>query len=165
VVFKRLVIKPNSYHDSIVLMRLARTVRNIDKVVAAQVGMATGLNKDAVREMGFVSQELETATANDLIVAVVAEAEDAIDNAEEVIKESLEGSARQEPGVKAAKIYATLSEAASVGGAGIAAISVPGEYAAREAGEALASGLHVFLFSDNVSVEDEVRLKKSGPRK
>jgi FdrA protein len=63
VVFKRLVIKPNSYHDSIVLMRLARTVRNIDKVVAAQVGMATELNKDAVREMGFVSQELETATA------------------------------------------------------------------------------------------------------
>lgn len=165
MVFKRLVIKPNSYHDSIVLMRLARTVRNIDKVVAAQVGMATELNKDAVREMGFVSQELETATANDLIVAVVAEAEDAIDNAEEVIKESLEGSARQEPGVKAAKIYATLSEAASVGGAGIAAISVPGEYAAREAGEALASGLHVFLFSDNVSVEDEVRLKKSGKEK
>ena len=47
--FKRLMIKPNNYYDSIVLMRLARTVRNIDKVVEAQVGMATELNKDAVR--------------------------------------------------------------------------------------------------------------------
>ena len=32
---------------------LARKVRNIDDVVEAQVGMATDLNKDAVREMGF----------------------------------------------------------------------------------------------------------------
>lgn len=164
--FKRLAIKPNNYHDSIVLMRLARTVRNIDRVVEAQVGMATELNKDAVREMGFASQELETATPNDLIVALVAETEDAVGNAEKVVAESLEGPARQhEPGVQEARIYATLSEAAATGGAGIAAISVPGEYAAREAREALANGLHVFLFSDNVSVQDEVALKKSGKEK
>ena len=163
--FKRLMIKPNNYYDSIVLMRLARTVRNIDKVVEAQVGMATELNKDAVREMGFSSQELEAATANDLVVALVAETEDAIDNAEEVITESLQRKVRQEPGVKGAKAYATLSEAAATGGAEIASISVPGEYAAREAREALANGLHVFLFSDNVSVADEAALKELGKEK
>ena len=39
-------------------------------------------------------------------------------------------------------------------------ISVAGAYAAREAREALAAGMHVLLFSDNVSVEDEIDLKR-----
>ena len=38
-------------------------------------------------------------------------------------------------------------------------ISVPGAYAAGEARLALAEGMHVFLFSDNVPIEDEVDLK------
>jgi succinyl-CoA synthetase alpha subunit len=39
-------------------------------------------------------------------------------------------------------------------------ISVPGEHAAREARKALEHGLNVFLFSDNVPVEDELALKQ-----
>jgi succinyl-CoA synthetase alpha subunit len=44
----------------------------------------------------------------------------------------------------------------------VAVVSVPGQYAAGEARQALGLGLHVFLFSDNVSVEDEVQLKQQG---
>jgi succinyl-CoA synthetase alpha subunit len=43
--------------------------------------------------------------------------------------------------------------------ANMAVISVAGRYAATEAWAALRQGLHVLLFSDNVSVEDEVALK------
>ncbi len=42
----------------------------------------------------------------------------------------------------------------------MAVISVAGRYAADEAWEALSHGLHVLLFSDNVSLEDEIALKK-----
>ncbi|MFN2144071.1 MAG: FdrA family protein, partial [Anaerolineales bacterium] len=42
----------------------------------------------------------------------------------------------------------------------MAVISVAGRYAADEAWEALTRGLHVLLFSDNVSLEDEIALKK-----
>src|SRR5207249_701689 len=42
----------------------------------------------------------------------------------------------------------------------LALISVPGLYAAAEATKALHAGLHVMLFSDNVPIEDEVRLKR-----
>jgi len=42
----------------------------------------------------------------------------------------------------------------------LALISVPGRYAAAEALKALRLGLHVFLFSDNVSVGDELALKQ-----
>jgi FdrA protein len=41
----------------------------------------------------------------------------------------------------------------------VAVVSVAGRYAAGEAWEALHSGLHVLLFSDNVSLEDEIELK------
>ena len=37
---------------------------------------------------------------------------------------------------------------------------MPGEYAAREARQALERNLHVLMFSDNVSIEDEVALKQ-----
>ncbi|MEJ2512982.1 MAG: acyl-CoA synthetase FdrA [Anaerolineales bacterium] len=39
-------------------------------------------------------------------------------------------------------------------------VSVPGRYAAGVAGEALDLGKHVFLYSDNVSIQDEVKLKQ-----
>ncbi|MBN1314612.1 MAG: acyl-CoA synthetase FdrA, partial [Anaerolineales bacterium] len=46
--------------------------------------------------------------------------------------------------------------------ANLVLISVPGDYAAAEAHRALDLGLHVMLFSDNVSLDDEVELKKKG---
>jgi FdrA protein len=42
----------------------------------------------------------------------------------------------------------------------VAVISVPGDYAALETHKALSAGLQVLLFSDNVSVDDEVELKE-----
>jgi succinyl-CoA synthetase alpha subunit len=49
---------------------------------------------------------------------------------------------------------------AQLPGANFALISTPGEYAAAEALKALRHGLHVMMFSDNVSVEDELMLKQ-----
>ncbi|MDQ6921597.1 MAG: protein FdrA, partial [Candidatus Dormibacteraeota bacterium] len=54
----------------------------------------------------------------------------------------------------------TLRDAlATLPGANLALISVPGPYAALEAHKALSAGLHVLLFSDNVPVVAEVELK------
>ena len=44
--------------------------------------------------------------------------------------------------------------------ANLVVISVPGPFAAAEARQALTEGLNVFLFSDNVSLSDEVDLKR-----
>ena len=44
--------------------------------------------------------------------------------------------------------------------ANVAIISVPGPFAALEAHKALRAGLDVLLFSDNVSLEDEIELKE-----
>ena len=44
--------------------------------------------------------------------------------------------------------------------ANLALISVPGEFAAAEARKAIRRGLHAMIFSDNVSLADEVALKR-----
>lgn len=44
-------------------------------------------------------------------------------------------------------------------------ISIPGMYAALEADRALDEGMNVFMFSDNVTLEDEVALKKKAHEK
>jgi len=49
--------------------------------------------------------------------------------------------------------------------ANLAVISVPGQFAKREAMRALARGLNVFLFSSNVSREEEVELKNAAKEK
>src|SRR5205814_2298844 len=43
-------------------------------------------------------------------------------------------------------------------------ISVPGRYAAGVAKEALRLGKHVFLYSDNVTLEDEVAIKRAAAK-
>jgi len=49
--------------------------------------------------------------------------------------------------------------------ANLALISVPGAYAKFEAMKAIKRGLHVFLFSDNVPVQDEIELKMEAVRR
>ena len=51
------------------------------------------------------------------------------------------------------------SAARRTGGADLALVSVPGPHAFTEAMDALGAGLSVLVFSDNVPVEQEVRLK------
>lgn len=49
--------------------------------------------------------------------------------------------------------------------ANMALISTPGQYAAEEAEKALDNDLHVMIFSDNVSIEDERRIKEKAHEK
>ena len=56
----------------------------------------------------------------------------------------------------------TASAARRGAPANIAVIAVPGAYAVLDAHQALSAGLHVFLFSDGVSLDDEVALKRRG---
>ena len=55
----------------------------------------------------------------------------------------------------------TLERASSiVGDANLAIVSIPGEYVAAEVRRLLDRDIHVFIFSDNVSIDDEVALKR-----
>lgn len=137
-------VVPNRYVDSVRLMKVAQTVRARDGVAGCELLMGTPAN---LRQLG-VSVE---ATPADVVIAVDGP-DEALDAAERELSATPESS---EP-VKAAP----RSLAAADGN--VALISVPGEYAALEAHRALTRDMHVFLFSDHVSVEHEIALKRRG---
>lgn len=154
------MVEKNTYYDSVVLMSLTQDVLRLSGITDALVGMATDLNKDSALAMGFDSSELEKAGPTDLIIALTGRDVASLDDAERLVRSTLRSKARvlQRSG-SGEESYSSLAEV-PIGEGGIAAISVPGAYAAREARTALRKGLHVFLFSDNVSLEDELRLKE-----
>ncbi|MDR0350217.1 MAG: acyl-CoA synthetase FdrA, partial [Coriobacteriales bacterium] len=59
----------------------------------------------------------------------------------------------------AERLHSVREAAAQGEGYNLAVISVPGSYAAHECRAALQNDINVFLFSDNVSIEEEVALK------
>jgi len=149
-------VKQREYYDSVRLMRTAEMIRRQEGVQEAMLVMATESNKQLLEAAGLPTGEAAEATPNDLVIAIVAESEEAAERAmqeaERLLKERAAAGERH--------VYRTLASAlGTMPGGNLALISVPGEYAAAEARRALESGLHVMLFSDNVSLEDEVSLK------
>ena len=158
-------LRKGAYHDSVSLMQVSRQVAGTDGVLAAQVAMATELNVEVLTSMGFdVPVE---AAPNDLVIALRAESEEALDAGRAAMESALLGlrsGARGAGGMGEAPPPRTLGSAARAGDATLALISVPGQHAVTETFDAIGSGLSVMLFSDNVSVEDEVRLKDAAAR-
>jgi FdrA protein len=155
----RALIKPSAYHDSVSLMLVARELSKLEGVRDAAVVMATEANKSILAEAGLLADEAKLTTPNDLYIAVSAEsdalAEAALQKAESLLKTKVVSAGGGEFQPKTIR-----GALASHPAANVAIISVAGRYAADEAWDALQRGLHVLLFSDNVSLEDEIALKK-----
>ncbi len=154
----RTLIKPSAYHDSVSLMLVARELSTLEGVRDAAVVMATEANKSILAEAGLLSDEAKLATPNDLCIAVSATsdalAEAALHKADSLLKTKV---VTAESGEFQPKTIRTAI--ASHPEANVAIISVAGRYATDEAWDALQRGLHVLLFSDNVSLVDEIALK------
>jgi FdrA protein len=152
------LIKPSEYHDSVSLMLVARELTGLDGVKDAAVVMATEANKSILEGAGLLTDEANVATPNDLVIAVSTEiasvADSALQKAEALLKKKAVSGEVGEFRPKTIRGAHSSSPAANV-----AVISVAGRYAADEAWEALVRGMHVLLFSDNVSLEDEIALK------
>jgi FdrA protein len=155
-------VKRNAYFDSVVLMRIAALLTARDEVEDASLMMGTPANKDILREAGLLDDAGAAAGPNDLVIAVRA-AEELVDG---LLAEAEAGLATQPAATSAGEPGARRPRAlAQVAGANLALISTPGAYAAAEALKALKLGMHVFLFSDNVTVDDELMLKEEAGRR
>ncbi len=159
-------VKKGSYQDSVVLMLLTNELTTIEGVKKVQVMMATPANKDIFKQAGLDTEELQASNANDMVVVADVDDEAILDTimekTEEFIKKQSEGAvaAKGSESVKSwEKALKKLPEA------NLAVISIPGAYAALEADRALDEGLNVFMFSDNVTIEDEKALKEKAHAK
>ena len=153
----RHVIRSGTYLDSVVLMQLQRGLLALPEVLDAGVVMATPANRDLLAANNLLPAGV-VCSADDLLIVVEANSAKAADSAIGQV-DSLLAQRRHVDG----QDYRPHSLASAVNllpDAGIALISIPGRYAASVAHQALDTQLNVFLYSDNVSIEDELSLKQ-----
>ena len=122
-------------------------------------GDGTQAKQEILENSGLLVPDGESAGGGDLIVAIRAEDETAATAAMAQAVLLLDHPAAVRA-ASAAVQPRTLRSALRVDpNANLALISVPGDFAAAEARKALRAGLHVMIFSDNVSLDDEIELK------
>ncbi|MEU9123574.1 FdrA family protein [Streptomyces sp. NPDC048506] len=153
-----LELRRGMYRDSVRLMQVSRSVGAVDGVDRALVAMATRLNLDLLDGMGF--DVPEEAGPNDLVIAIRASDQDALRRAREHLEQELAAPSRGSVatgGAATSHTFRTIGAAKDA--ATLALLSIPGPHVFAEATDALDAGLDVMIFSDNVPVAHEVRLK------
>ncbi len=155
----RVQIRPGAFYDSVVLMQLQKSLTALPGVLDAGVVMGTEANKQILRQSDLMSHAAQDARPEDLVIAVRAASAVASQAALDQIDALLARRARLvETEFRPRSIESAaqmLPEAQWV------LVSVPGRYAANVARDALHLNRHVFLFSDNVTTEQEIDLKQT----
>ena len=153
-------VRRGFYLDSVALMRISASLSEREGVETASLMIGSPSNLAILDEAGLLAETGRTAGPDDLVLAVRAESEEALAAALDAAQARLEGAAAGPEGRAGARFPGLGAACEALSGANLAIVSVPGPFAAREARRALARGLHVLVFSDNVPVEEEVALKR-----
>jgi len=158
-------IRKGAYFDSVTLMRVGKEMAGLKGVADAAVVMGTKSNKAILNSSGLLAAKFEDAGDTDLLVAVKAETQGAVDTALALVDGLLKQAVKRTGA--SGEVRPTSLEGAldMMPDANLALISVAGRYAGDEAMRALKNGLHVMLFSDNVPLEKEIELKRFAQKK
>ena len=141
-----------------VLLKINAEIAKLPGVLKAGIMMGTERNKLILKEYGFWTEKMSEAGTGDMMICLVTSDPAAKDAALSKI-ESM-AHERIHSGKNQYRFRSLESALTRLPGANLATISIPGDFAAREARKCLRNGLHVFLFSDNVTLEEEIELKK-----
>lgn len=151
-------LRPGLYLDSIVLMQLRATLAEEPGVLDAGAVMALAENLALLEASGLLPRLRAPPRPSDLLIVVKAETaaagQAALARVDALLERERSGSSDEYRPRSLAAATRLLPAARWVW------VSVPGRYAAAVAGEALELDRHVFLFSDNVPLEDEAALKR-----
>jgi len=144
-------------------MQLQRSLAALPGVLDAGVVMGTAANKNILAQSDLLTPEVQAAVADDLVIVVRAEdgatAQAALGQVDELLTKR-RGGVEQEYRPKSLESAAEMMPAALW-----VLVSVPGRYAAGVARQTLRLGKNVFLYSDNVSLDDEMALKQMAAEK
>ena len=158
------LIKTNYYRDSLQLLKISDNIKHNSGILEASVIMGTKTNKDILVKLGFPANRVSQAKESDAIIAIQAQDKKSLDSALTRLHEALEG--RQDKttdnNVMKNKTGDLESALRAMPDANLALLSIPGEYVREFAFKLIDSGIHQQIFSDHVSLEDELSIKKYG---
>ena len=152
-------VKKNAYYDSVRLMRIATNLQAKAGVLDAAIIVGTERNKEFLKDTNLFTDDVKSATNNDLCYVVEAESKEIGEQALILAESMLEGIGPLVMPNDQNLAY-SLESALEMLPANLALISVPGMHVKREAMKCLERGLHLLIFSDNVSKADELTMKK-----
>ncbi len=156
-------VRRGVYYDSAKLMQLQRSLAELPGIEDAGVVMGTEANKELLAHIHLDSDEVKASQPDDLVIVVKASdkktGEEAIAKVDELMAARKSGLDQEYMPKSLESALEILPEASWV------LVSVAGRFAASVARDALRQGRHVFLFSDNVPVEDEISLKQEAHEK
>ena len=141
-------------------MIVSNTLEEQEGICDAIVGMGTELNLSMAHKFGFSKEALAGIGPNDFFVAVTSEKEM---TEEELAQLTEELMSQRTTTIDSDYIAPSLSRALEhQSDSNLVLFSIPGQYVHREAKLALEKDKHVMIFSDNVSIEEELELKQMG---
>lgn len=151
----------NLYRDSVSLMQFSEKLRVLEGIKQASAVMATGNNISLLVEAGLLASPV-APSPNDLLIVVEGKDDASTGAALEAAEAMLKAKSVDSGGGGVRRVPPRSIEMGveSMPSANLVLISTPGEYAAAEARKALQLGLHVMMFSDNVSMKEEIPLKQ-----
>jgi FdrA protein len=140
-------------------MQLQRELAALTGILDAGVVMGTPANRELLVAQGLWAGEGVAAGPDDLVIAVRASDAAAAETALLAVDRLL--AARQAGvGTGSYRPHTMTAAFRELPASRWVLVSAPGRHATGLAREALAAGRHVFLFSDNVPLADEVALKR-----
>ena len=154
-------VRRGLYLDSVALMRISAAAAALPGVLDASLMIGSSSNKRILEEAGLLAEAGRDAGPDDLIIALRARDQDAVQKALAAVASALTRLPAQASDESVSRPRTLDAAIAALSGANLALISVPGEFAASEAMKALRRGLHVMMFSDNVPIAQERALKRN----
>ena len=154
------LVLQNTYRDSVVLMRLSQQMESWQEVDQATAMMGTPSNVALLEQAGLLTGGPQAIGPNDLVIALQISMPDSLESVENRARELFTAAASAGDAKDEYRPRTLDGALKALPNANLAVVSVPGQYAAYEARKALDRGLNVLLFSDNVSLDQEVELKR-----
>jgi len=151
-------IRRGVYYDSAKLMSLQRSLATLPGILDTGVVMGTDANKELLAHIDLDSEEVMSSKPDELVITVKANDEKSASEALSRVDELL--AARKGNQDTEYQPHSIETAAGMLPDASWVIVSVAGRYAGGVTREALRLGKHVHLFSDNVSVDEEIELKK-----
>ena len=161
---KKVIIRSGNYYDSVILMQLQRSLAEQPGILDAGVVMGTPANKEVLAQSNMLTPEVERAGVDDLVIVVTGRDESSALKALDKVDELL-SSRKKSTSEKGYRPHSLETAVKMIPEANWVLVSVPGRYAAGVSRQAILLNKNVFLYSDNVSLEDEISLKQEASKR
>lgn len=156
-------VRKNTYYDSVTLMLISKEIKGIEGVSEVLVGMGTGLNKELTAQLNLYHQDLEDLGVNDFFIVADVISDQVMARVIEKVASLLTQKKKQ-----SGSEYQPVSldgAMEKMPEANLLLVSIGGQYAEAEVMNALDQNIHVMLFSDQVTIEAELRMKQRAVEK